>query len=106
MLFPAEPAAFLTESRLSPPESVRCPAFRWSLAAKLLHMSQKPHFCNLKFLSPADSNRTRGAVYSPLKPLCGLCLRPSQMCQYYLVKGKGANGRLRVDLKMSKGCLI
>lgn len=28
---------------------------------------------------------------------CGLCLRPSPMCQIYMSKGRGAGGRLRVD---------
>ena len=46
------------------------------------------------------------AVIQSIKPLCGLCLRPSQLCQFYLAKGKGANGNLRIDQKMSKGCLV
>ena len=46
------------------------------------------------------------AVIRSTGPLCGLCLRPSQMCQFYLAKGKGANGNLRINQKASKGCLI
>jgi hypothetical protein len=46
------------------------------------------------------------AVIQAIEPLCGLCLRPSQLCQYYLAKGKGANRNLRINLKTSKGCLI
>ena len=45
-------------------------------------------------------------VIQSIEPLCGLCLRPSQMCQFYLTKGKGANGKPKVNQKTSKGCLI
>jgi len=45
-------------------------------------------------------------VIQSTEPLCGLCLRPSQMCQFYLAKGKGANGNLRINQKTSKGCLV
>jgi hypothetical protein len=40
--------------------------------------------------------------------LCGLCLRPSPLCQFFLTKGKGANGNLRVNSEMSlaRGCLV
>ncbi|KAJ8089166.1 hypothetical protein PM082_014414 [Marasmius tenuissimus] len=37
---------------------------------------------------------------SLLEP-CGLCLRPSPTCAIYLEKGRGHNGRLRVDRKRS-----
>ena len=40
-----------------------------------------------------------------IEPLCGLCLCPLQLCQFYLAKGKGANG-IRINQKTSKGCLI
>ncbi|KAF6745690.1 hypothetical protein DFP72DRAFT_1077229 [Ephemerocybe angulata] len=33
---------------------------------------------------------------------CGLCLRPSPLCKYYLKKGKGANASLTVDKKRSE----
>ena len=46
------------------------------------------------------------AVIQSIEPLCGLCLRPSQLCQFYLAKGRGANGKLRIDQKTSKGCLV
>jgi hypothetical protein len=46
------------------------------------------------------------AVVQAVEPLCGLCLRPSPLCEYYLSKGKGAHGKLRVNQKMSKGCLL
>ena len=39
-------------------------------------------------------------------PLCGLCLRPAPLCQFFLKKGKGANGRLRVNETLSRGCLV
>jgi hypothetical protein len=35
-----------------------------------------------------------------------LCLRQSQLCQFYLTKGRGANGNLRINQKTSKGCLV
>ena len=46
------------------------------------------------------------SVIQSTEPLCGLCLHPLQMCQFYLVKGKGANGNLRINPKTSKGCLV
>ncbi|KAF8170125.1 hypothetical protein BJ912DRAFT_837309, partial [Pholiota molesta] len=39
-------------------------------------------------------------------PLCGLCLRPSPMCEFFLTKGKGAQGNLQIDQKKSQGCQI
>ena len=39
-------------------------------------------------------------------PLCGLCLRPAPLCQFFLAKGKGANGNIRIDQKASRGCLM
>lgn len=40
--------------------------------------------------------------------LCGLCLHPSQLCQFYLAKGslRGMNGNLQINPRTSKGCLI
>ena len=38
--------------------------------------------------------------------LCGLCLRPSPLCQYFITKGKGANGNLCVNSEASRGCLM
>ena len=46
------------------------------------------------------------AVIQSIELLCGLCLRPLQLCQLYLAKGRGVNGNLRIDPKMSKGCLV
>lgn len=46
------------------------------------------------------------AVIQSIEPLCSLCLRPTQLCQFYLAKGKGANGNPRINQKQSKGCLI
>ena len=46
------------------------------------------------------------AVIQSIQPLCGLCLCPTQMCQFYLAKGKGTNGNLKIVQKMSKGCLM
>ena len=37
--------------------------------------------------------------------LCGLCPRPSPLCQFFLTKGKGTNGNLRVNSEVSRGCL-
>ncbi|KAH9048208.1 hypothetical protein EDB84DRAFT_1262640 [Lactarius hengduanensis] len=34
--------------------------------------------------------------------LCGLCLRPAQMCQFYLRKARGTAGSVLVDRKKSK----
>ena len=39
-------------------------------------------------------------------PLCGLCLRPSPLCQFFLGKGKGRNGKVNINQKMSRGCLM
>ena len=38
--------------------------------------------------------------------LCGLCLCPSPLCQFFLTKGKGANGTIHVNSETSRGCLI
>ena len=46
------------------------------------------------------------AVIQSIEPLCGLCLRPSQLCRFYLAKGKGAKGNLRINQKASNGCLV
>lgn len=40
------------------------------------------------------------------EPLCGLCLRPPALCQYYLKKGKGAKASLKIDEQKSRGCLV
>ena len=68
MLFSAESAAFLIETRLSPldlstvqPDS----GIPLDSGKKVGPYVIKPTFCNLKNSSPADSNRTHGAVYSP-----------------------------------------
>ncbi|KAF8816845.1 hypothetical protein BYT27DRAFT_7067843, partial [Phlegmacium glaucopus] len=45
-------------------------------------------------------------VIQSIKPLCGLCLHPSQMCQLYLAKSKGVNRKTRINQKASKSCLI
>lgn len=39
-------------------------------------------------------------------PLCGLCLRPAPLCQFFLKKGKGAQGRMGINGSLSKGCLM
>ena len=41
-----------------------------------------------------------------LEPICGLCLRPSPLCQFFLKKGKGANASLTINQVASKGCLM
>ena len=38
--------------------------------------------------------------------LCGLCLRPPPFCQFFLTKGKGANGSLKINQTLSQGCLM
>ena len=45
-------------------------------------------------------------IICSIEPLCGLCLCPMQLCQFYLAKGKGVNGNLRINQKTSKGCLM
>lgn len=35
---------------------------------------------------------------------CGLCLRPSNICKFYLSKGKGSNGNTKVDKTRTQGC--
>ena len=37
------------------------------------------------------------ATLNASEEFCGLCLRPSPMCQIYLTKRRGASGRLSVD---------
>ncbi|KAF8964490.1 hypothetical protein BDZ97DRAFT_1730792, partial [Flammula alnicola] len=39
-------------------------------------------------------------------PVCGLCLRPSPLCQFFLKKGKGALASVKIDDRLSKGCLM
>jgi hypothetical protein len=39
-------------------------------------------------------------------PLCGLCLHPSPLCQFFLKKGRGAHAKLTVNQVASKGCLM
>ncbi len=39
------------------------------------------------------------AVVHSIEPLCGLCLRPSPMCQYCLTKGKGKCQNQSEDVK-------
>lgn len=46
------------------------------------------------------------AVINSQSPLCGLCLRPSPLCQMFLSKGKGGNRNLQIDQKLSRGCLM
>jgi hypothetical protein len=38
--------------------------------------------------------------------LCGLCLRQPPFCQFFLTKGKGANGSLKINQNLSRGCLM
>ena len=45
-------------------------------------------------------------VQSISLPLCGLCLQPSPLCQFFLARGKGTHGKPRINQKMSRGCLI
>lgn len=37
---------------------------------------------------------------------CGLCLTPAPACQFFLKKGKGLRGNLKIDQDRSKGCTI
>ena len=37
---------------------------------------------------------------------CGLCLPPAALCPYYLKKGKGVKGKLKVDKEQTRSCLI
>jgi hypothetical protein len=38
--------------------------------------------------------------------LCGLCLRPSPLCQFFLTKGKGVNGNIKINQEALKGCMV
>jgi len=38
--------------------------------------------------------------------LCGLCLHPSPLCQFYLSKGKGSKGTLKVNYALTRGCIM
>jgi len=35
-----------------------------------------------------------------------LCLRPLPLCQFFLTKGKGSHGSLKINHTLSRGCLI
>ncbi|KAF8066505.1 hypothetical protein FPV67DRAFT_1652976 [Lyophyllum atratum] len=35
---------------------------------------------------------------------CGLCLRPSALCRFFLTKSKGADGGPKIDTTRSRGC--
>ena len=39
-------------------------------------------------------------------PLCGLCLQPLPLCQFFLAKGKGMHSKPRINQKTSRGCLM
>jgi len=36
--------------------------------------------------------------------VCGLCLRPAPLCQFFLTKGKGSKGKPKINYRLSKGC--
>src|SRR5271168_3286785 len=38
-------------------------------------------------------------------PLCGLCLCPSPLGQFFLGKEKGRNGKAKINQRISRGCL-
>lgn len=38
--------------------------------------------------------------------LCGLCLWPPPFCQFFLIKGKSANGSLKINQTSSQGCVM
>ncbi|KAF8958393.1 hypothetical protein BDZ97DRAFT_1762158 [Flammula alnicola] len=44
--------------------------------------------------------------YSQPGSLASWCLCPSPLCQFFVKKGKETNGSLKIDEKLSKGCLI
>lgn len=44
----------------------------------------------------------RDSKVSAVDEPCGLCLRPSPLCKFYLKKGKGRNASLTVDKKRSE----
>ncbi|KAF8064367.1 hypothetical protein FPV67DRAFT_1699246 [Lyophyllum atratum] len=35
---------------------------------------------------------------------CGFCLRPSALCRFFLTKGKGAQGSIKIDKTQSQSC--
>lgn len=39
-------------------------------------------------------------------PLCGLCLCPAPLCQFFLKKDKGAHASLAINHTILRGCLI
>ncbi|KAF9552115.1 hypothetical protein CPC08DRAFT_792038 [Agrocybe pediades] len=36
--------------------------------------------------------------------ICGLCLRPWPLCEFFLTKGAGAKGSTKVDKRLTRGC--
>ncbi len=59
----------------------------------------KPH----SFLAHIGAHILKKSVIPSTEP-CGLCLSPSPLCQFYLTKGKGAQGQMKIDYGSSRGC--
>jgi hypothetical protein len=57
-----------------------------------------------RFLSHIGAHVLHDSTLDRSSEPCGLCLRPSPMCQFYLKKGKSAKGRLKINYAASKGC--
>ncbi|KAK0444290.1 uncharacterized protein EV420DRAFT_1648982 [Desarmillaria tabescens] len=55
------------------------------------------------FLAHMGAHILKSSV-SPATEPCGLCLAPSSLCQFYLTKGKGAQGQTKIDYSSSRGC--
>ena len=45
-------------------------------------------------------------IQSMSMPLCGLCLQPLPLRQFFLAKGKGMHSKPRINQKTSRGCLM
>ncbi len=59
----------------------------------------KPHH----FLAHIGAHILNDSVLTSTEP-CGLCGSPSPNCQYYLTKGKGSAGQMKIDYRASRAC--
>lgn len=57
-----------------------------------------------RFLAHMGAHILKNSV-SPSTEPCGLCLAPSPLCQFYLTKGRGAQGQTKIDYTTSRGCV-
>ncbi|KAF8961836.1 hypothetical protein BDZ97DRAFT_1920958 [Flammula alnicola] len=59
-----------------------------------------------RVLEHIDAHILFDSMVSQSWSVCGLCLRPSPLCQFFLKKGKGALASVKIDNRLSKGCLM